>query len=50
MLHCNPGGECELFGILKNSEDDWIMRLGSFYYPGWLNKRDKIKRKVRSGY
>ena len=48
--HGGVGCECELCGKLKNLEDDWIMRLGSFYYPGGLNKRDKIKRKVRSGY
>ena len=45
------GCECQLCGKLKNFEDDWIMRLGTFfYYPGGFNKRDKIKRKVRSGY
>ena len=40
----------DLCGKLKKIEDDWIMRLGSFYYPGGLNKRDKIKRKARGGY
>ena len=48
--HGGVGCECELCGKFKNLEDDWIMRLGSFYYPGGLNKRDEIKRKARSGY
>ena len=48
--HGGVGCECELCGKLTNLEDDWIMRLGSFYYPGGLNKRDEIKRKARSGY
>ena len=33
----------------KNKEDKWIMKLGSFYYPGGF-KRDELKRKVKSGY
>ena len=48
--HGGVGCECGLCGKFKNLEDDWIMRLGSFYYPGGLNKRDEIKRKARSGY
>ena len=48
--HGGVGCECGLCGALKNKEDDWIMRLGTFYYPGGLNKRDEIKKKVRSGY
>ena len=48
--HGGVGCECKLCGKLKNIEDDWIMRLGTFYYPGGLNKRDEIKRKVRSAY
>ena len=36
---------CQLCSRLKNIEDDWIMRLGTFYYPGGLNKRDEIKKK-----
>ena len=48
--HGGVGCECGLCGALKIKEYDWIMRLGTFYYPGGLNKRDKIKRKVRSGY
>ena len=48
--HGGVGCECQLCGKMKNFEDDWIMRLGTFYYPGGFNKRDEIKRKVRSGY
>ena len=48
--HGGVGCECQLCSRLKNIEDDWIMRLGTFYYPGGLNKRDEIKKKVRSGY
>jgi hypothetical protein len=48
--HGGVGCVCGLCGALKNKEDNWIMRLGTFYYPGGLNKRDEIKRKVRSGY
>ena len=48
--HGGVGCECQLCSRLKKIEDDWIMRLGTFYYPGGLNKRDKIKKKVRSGY
>ena len=48
--HGGVGCECHLCNCLKNIEDDWIMRLGTFYYPGGLNKRDEIKKKVRSGY
>ena len=44
------GCECGLCGVLKNKKDDWIMKLGTFYYPGGLNKREEIKKKVRSGY
>ena len=48
--HGGIGCMCELCDQLKDIEDDWIMKLGTFYYPGGLNKRDEIKRKVRSGY
>ena len=48
--HGGVGCECGLCGALKIKEYDWIMRLGTFYYPGGLNKRDEIKRKIRSGY
>ena len=39
--HGDVGCDCKLCEKLKNIEDDWIMRLGTFYYPGGLNKRDE---------
>ena len=48
--HGGVGCESQLCSRLKTLEDKWIMRLGTFYYPGGLNKRDEIKKKVRSGY
>jgi hypothetical protein len=36
--------------LCKKLEDSWIMRLGTLFFPGILNKRDEIKKKVRSGY
>ena len=48
--HGGVGCMCYLCDKLKDIEDDWIMKLGTFYYPTGLNKRDEIKRKVRSGY
>ena len=44
------GGVGCLCDLCKKLEDSWIMRLGTFYFPGGLNKRDEIKKKVRSGY
>ena len=41
---------CTLCGKLKELEDTWIMRLGTFFHLGGLNKRDEIKRKVRASY
>ena len=48
--HGGVGCVCSLCKKLKNLEDQWIMRLGCFYHPGGLNKRDEIKSKVRSKY
>ena len=48
--HGGVGCLCDLCKKLKKLEDSWIMRLGTFYFPGGLNKRDEIKKKVRSGY
>ena len=42
------GFMCTLCHRLKEKEENWIMKLGTFYYPGGLNKRDEIKRKSRS--
>ena len=48
--HGGVGCLCDQCKKLKKLEDSWIMRLGTFYFPGGLNKRDEIKKKVRSGY
>ena len=48
--HGGVGCVCKLCRKLKNLEDNWIMKLGCFYHPGGLNKRDEIKNKVRSKY
>ena len=48
--HGGVGCVCTLCRKLKNLEDTWMMRLGTFYHPGGLNKRDEIKRKVRVNY
>ena len=48
--HGGVGCVCDLCKKLKTMEDNWIMKLGSFYHPFGLNKRDEIKSKVRSKY
>ena len=48
--HGGVGCTCTLCGKLKEKEDTWIMRLGTFFHPGGLNKRDEIKRKVLASY
>jgi hypothetical protein len=48
--HGGVGCVCTLCEKLKSLEDTWIMRLGTFFHPGGLNKRDEIKRKVRATY
>ena len=35
---------------LKDQEDKWICRLGSFYQPAGLNTRDEIKSRVRVNF
>ena len=35
---------------LKDEEDKWICRLGSFHQPGGLNFRDEIKSRVRVNF
>jgi hypothetical protein len=49
-VHGGVGCMCNLCQKLKEKEDSWIMKLGTFYYPTGLNKRDEIKRKARSSY
>jgi hypothetical protein len=48
--HGGVGCVCDFCKKLKTMEDNWIMKLGSFYHPFGLNKRDEIKSKVRSKY
>ena len=48
--HGGLGCMCQLCKKLKNMEDSWIMKLGCFYHPGGLNKRDEFKNKVRIKY
>jgi hypothetical protein len=48
--HGGVGCVCQLFKKLKELEDNWIMKLGCFYHPSGLNKRDEINCKVRSKY
>ena len=35
---------------LKDQEDKWLCRLGSFNQPGGLNTRDEIKSRVRVNF
>ena len=44
-----PGCMCELCNRLKNLEDGWILKLGTFFWPHGLNTRDELKQKVRTG-
>jgi hypothetical protein len=47
--HGRVGCLCDLCKKLKKMEDSLIMRLGTFSFPGGLNKRDEMKKKVISG-
>ena len=40
--HGGVGCTCTLCRKLKELEDTWMMRLGTFYHPGGFNKRDEI--------
>ena len=44
-----PGCTCSLCNKLKNLEDNWILRVGTFFPPHGLNTRDELKEKVRTG-
>ena len=44
-----PGCMCDLCNRLKNLEDSWILKLGTFFWPHGLNTRDEVKQKVRTG-
>ena len=43
-----PQCRCEECLNLKDLEDKWIMKVGSFYGKSGLNKRDEVKAKTRN--
>ena len=43
-----PQCRCDECQNLKDLEDKWIMKMGSFYGKSVLNKRDEVKAKTRS--
>ena len=45
-----PGCRCNQCEGLKNLEDKWITRLGSYHGHHGLNERDEITRKARIAY
>ena len=47
-----PGPKCRCKECmkLKEIEDKWILKMGSFYGSSGLNRRDEIKKKSRSGH
>ena len=45
-----PGCRCKECERLKNLEDKWITRLGTYHSPHGLNERDEIIRKARVTY
>ena len=47
-----PGPKCRCRECmkLKEIEDKWILKMGSFYGSSGLNRRDEIKKKSRSGH
>ena len=42
--HRGVGCECKLCEKLKNIEDDWIIRLGPFYYPGGVKQKGQNQK------
>ena len=42
-----PKCRCNQCEKLKNIEDKWILRMGTFYGEGPLNTRDEIQAKTR---
>ena len=44
-----PGAKCRCQACLrlKNVEDKWILKMGTFYGPWGLNERDEIQSKTR---
>ena len=45
-----PGCRCTECERLKNKEDKWITRMGSYHSPLGLNERDEIVKKARTTY
>ena len=45
-----PGCRCNLCEKLKNMEDKWICRLGTFHGTFGLNERDEARRRARGSY
>ena len=41
-----PYCQCKECGHLKNLEDRWILKMGSFYGSSGLNSRDEAKKKA----
>ena len=52
LLHAKhvtgPKCRCTECGKLKDLEDRWILKVGSFYGNSGLNNRNEIKRKTRA--
>ena len=42
-----PKCRCEACSELKNLEDTWILKMGTFYGTWGLNERDEIQSKTR---
>ena len=45
-----PGCRCSLCNRLKQLEDKWICRLGTFHGQFGLNERDEVRRRARGSY
>ena len=45
-----PGCRCSQCNKLKDLEDKWICRLGTFHGDFGLNERDEIRRRARGSY
>ena len=42
-----PKCRCSQCGRLKDLEDQWIVKMGTFWGEGGLNSRDEIQSKTR---
>ena len=45
-----PGCRCSQCNKLKDLEDKWICRLGTFHGQFGLNERDEIRRRARGSH